>query len=115
MAHLVVRVVGDVLRHVAVEVLKRRDVSGVFAVDAAELVVLLPEIRLDDLRGREELQDRNIAAREPAPGCAGGAPDAGLDASCATSGRAFGGARSQSSSQSRSHTTATGPATGMGK
>jgi len=69
-ADLVVGVVGDVLRHVAVKVLKRSDVSGVAAIDAAELVVLLPEIGLDDLRCGEKLQDRNIAAREPAPGIA---------------------------------------------
>src|SRR5216683_7673606 len=80
MAHLVVRVVGDVLRHVAVEVLKGRDVSGVSAVDAAELVVLLPEIRLDDLRRGEKLEDRDIALVERASGCAAGPPDAGLDA-----------------------------------
>ena len=56
MADLVVGVVGDVLRHVAVEILECGDVirvSGiriVIVVDlSAELVVLLPQISLDKL------------------------------------------------------------------
>src|SRR6266446_2567193 len=80
MTQFVVRVVRDVLRYVAIEVLKGRHVRGIAAVRAAELVVLLPEIRLDNLRGPEKLQDRNIAAGEPAPGIAAGGPYAGLDA-----------------------------------
>src|SRR5260370_42622349 len=80
MTHFVVVVVRDVLRHVAIEVLRGRDVRGIAAVDAAELVVLLPEVGLDDLRGREKLQDGNVAAGEPAHGIAAGGLYAGLDA-----------------------------------
>ena len=63
MAELVVGVVGDVLRHVAVEVLQRRHVGRVTAVHAAELVVLLPEVALDQLNRREQTENRDVAAR----------------------------------------------------
>jgi hypothetical protein len=65
-AALVVGVVGDVLGHVPVEVLERRDVGGVAAVHAAELRVLLPQVGLEQLRRGQEPQDGGVAAREPA-------------------------------------------------
>ena len=60
MAELVVGVIGDVLRHVAVEVRERGHVRRVAAVHSTELVVLLPEVALDELRRGEESQDRDI-------------------------------------------------------
>jgi hypothetical protein len=69
---LVLGVVGDVLRHVAVEVLERCNVGGVAAVDPPELVVLLPEVGLDDLGGRREAEDRDVAfGQVPRPGARG--------------------------------------------
>jgi hypothetical protein len=61
---LVVRVVGYVLRHVAVEVLQGGDVGCVAAVGSAQLVVLLPEVALDDLGRRQEAEDRDVAFAE---------------------------------------------------
>ena len=65
---LVLGVVVDVLRHVFIEHFKRFDVRGAAAtawdlavLDAAELVVLLPEVGLEDLRGGEEPEDRCVA------------------------------------------------------
>jgi hypothetical protein len=63
---LVVRVVGYVLRHVAVEVLQGGDVGCVAAVGSAQLVVLLPEVALDDLGRRQEAEDRDVAFAEHA-------------------------------------------------
>ena len=67
-AHLVVGVVVDVLVHVPVQHLDRVRVvriaasAGHFAVlDAGELVVLLPEIGLDDLGRSEEPENRRVA------------------------------------------------------
>src|SRR3984893_19122712 len=57
-AYLVVGVIGDVLRHVAVKVLQRSNVGLVSAVYTSELVVLLPEIGLDELRRGEKPQNR---------------------------------------------------------
>src|SRR4029077_1103931 len=74
-AHLVVGVVGDVLGHVAVEVLKRGHVGSVASVDSAKLVVLLPEIGLEYLGGGEESKDRSVPLRELAGCC----PCGGLD------------------------------------
>jgi len=63
MADLVIGVVGDVLRHVSIELLKRVYVSRVSSIRvvivvdrSAELVVLLPQIGLDkfDCRGKSE-------------------------------------------------------------
>src|SRR5207302_7954229 len=62
---LVLCVVVDVLRHVFVEDFERFRVGRVAAaarhlavLHAAELVVLLPEVGLEDLGGGEESQDR---------------------------------------------------------
>src|SRR5207244_6827133 len=63
-AYLVVGVVGDVLRHVAVKVLQRSNVGLVSAVYTSELVVLLPEIGLDELRRGEKAQNRGVALRK---------------------------------------------------
>jgi hypothetical protein len=70
-APLVIGVVVDVLAHVLVqhgESLRVRPVPGAageFAVlDPSELVVLLPQVSLEQLGRREELENRNITARE---------------------------------------------------
>src|SRR6202035_5454805 len=67
-AELALGVVVDVLRHVFVELLQRFGIgrtpaaAGDLAVlDAPELVVLLPQIRLEDLGGREEPEDGCVA------------------------------------------------------
>jgi len=67
-AELVVGVVVDVLRHVFVEHLQGFRVclaarsGGLLCVlDAAELVVLLPQVRLEQLCGRKEPEDRFVA------------------------------------------------------
>jgi hypothetical protein len=72
---LVVGVVVDVLVHVLVQHLDRLGVvripasAGDFAVlDARELVVLLPEIGLDDLGGGQEAENRRVALGEAAGG-----------------------------------------------
>jgi hypothetical protein len=56
MADFVVSVVGDVLRHISVEILERSDVVRIAGVRivividlSAKLVVLLPKFRLDKL------------------------------------------------------------------
>jgi hypothetical protein len=61
----------DVLRHVFVEFFQLFAVDFAAAaardlavLDAAELVVLLPEIRLEDLGGSEEAEDRDVARGE---------------------------------------------------
>ena len=71
MALLVVRVVVDVLVHVIVddgEGLGVRPISpsasDLAVLDPAELVVLLPEIGFEQLRGCEELEDRHVPRRE---------------------------------------------------
>jgi hypothetical protein len=65
-AELVVGVVGDVLRHVPVEVRQRRHVARVAAVCAPELVVLLPQIAFDQLGSGQEAQDGDVAIGDPA-------------------------------------------------
>jgi hypothetical protein len=68
-ADLVVGVIGDVLRHIAVEVRQRGDVRRIATVHSSELVVLLPEVALDQLGRGEEPQDRDVALRDrAAPG-----------------------------------------------
>ena len=70
-ALLVVGVVVDVLVHVLVDDGERLGVGPISAsagdlavLDAAELVVLLPEIGFEQLRGGEELENRRVARRE---------------------------------------------------
>jgi hypothetical protein len=70
---LVLSVVVDVLGHVLVQNLQHLDVQSAAAstwnlavLDAAELVVLLPEIRLEDLERREKLENRIITRCEAA-------------------------------------------------
>jgi hypothetical protein len=67
----VVGVVVDVLIHVLVEHCKRLRIGRIaastwnFAVlDAAELVVLPPQIGLEELGRSKELEDRDVALRE---------------------------------------------------
>jgi hypothetical protein len=67
-ADLVVGVVRHVLIHVFVEDAERGQVSGTGRVDSGQLVVLLPEIRLENLRGRQKPENRDVAFREGAPG-----------------------------------------------
>src|SRR4051812_5242304 len=70
-ALLVVGVVVDVLVHVLVDDGERLGVGttstsarDLTVLDAAELVVLLPEIGFEQLRGGEELENRSVARRE---------------------------------------------------
>ena len=75
MADFVISVVGDVLRHVPVEVLKRSDVCGVAGIRIiivvhlpAKLVVLLPQIRLDKLNsGSKAPAGKAAAPATPTP------------------------------------------------
>ncbi len=71
MADFVIGVVGDILRHVAIKVLKRSDVCWVSRIwlivliyRASELVVLLPEIGLYEFDGQCKLQKLSIAFRQ---------------------------------------------------
>lgn len=71
MADFVIGVVGDILRHVAIEVLERGDVCGiswiwliVFIYRASELIVLLPEIGLYEFDRQRELQKVSIVFRQ---------------------------------------------------
>ena len=83
MAHFIVGVVGNVLRHVPIELFQRSDVEKTRPArhfHASEFVILLPEISLDDLRRSREPQDRDVpvgyqgALRLPErSGCAKGA------------------------------------------
>ena len=66
MAELIVGVVGNLLRHVTIEVRQRCHVGRIAAVDSTELVVLLPQIALDQLYRGEEPQDRDVAPRQSA-------------------------------------------------
>ena len=70
-ALLVVGVVVDVLVHVLVDDGERLGVRPIAAsagdlavLDAAELVVLLPEIGFEQLSGGEELENRSVSRRE---------------------------------------------------
>jgi hypothetical protein len=72
-AELVVGVVVDVLAHVLVQHRDRLGVGGIPAstgdlpvLDPGELVVLLPEIRLEDLCRSQEAENRGVAFREAA-------------------------------------------------
>src|SRR5215472_8712247 len=65
---LILGVVVDVLRHVGVQLLQRSGISlaataarDLVVLDAAELVVLLPEVGLEDLKRREESENRGVA------------------------------------------------------
>jgi hypothetical protein len=58
----------DVLGHVTVEFFERFDIGrasaaarDLFVLDAPQLVVLLPQVGLDDLGGGEKPEDRGIA------------------------------------------------------
>jgi hypothetical protein len=74
-ALLVVGVVVDVLVHVFVDDGERLGVGPIAAsagdlavLDAAELVVLLPQIGFEQLGGREELEDRSVSRWESVTG-----------------------------------------------
>jgi hypothetical protein len=75
MGHLVLSIVVDVLSHVLIELGECLGVGGVSAaagnfvvLDAAEFVVLLPEIGFEDLGSGEEPQDGRITAGQIAVG-----------------------------------------------
>ena len=59
-AHLVVGVIRNILRHVAIEILKREYIGRISAVHPAEFVVLLPEIALNQFCCGQKSKDRNI-------------------------------------------------------
>jgi len=67
MADLVVGVVGDVLRHVAVKHTQPGLVARVGRLLASELGVLLPEIRLEELGRGEESENGNVAPAASTP------------------------------------------------
>ena len=61
MTEFVIRIVSDVLGHVAIEVFKRRDIGRISSLNPTEFVVLLPQVTLDKFDCRQELEDRNVA------------------------------------------------------
>ena len=61
MTYLVIGVVGDILRLIAVKNFKSGGVACGWRINTSQLVVLLPEISLDQLGGSNELKDRDIA------------------------------------------------------
>ncbi len=72
-AHLIFGIVMDILRHIAIEYLKSLDIrraaaaAGDFAIlNAAQFVVLLPQISLDDFGCRQEAQDSRVSLCEAA-------------------------------------------------
>jgi hypothetical protein len=63
-AYFVVSVIRDVLGHVTIKLLKGSDVGLTRATDrsdASELVILLPQVGLDDLCGKQQLQNRDVS------------------------------------------------------
>ena len=70
-AHFIQRVAGDILRAIGIEVrqgdligvqqLVRVHFNGRIIADAAQFRILRPKVRLDQFRGREESQDRNVS------------------------------------------------------
>ena len=82
-AQLIIGIVGDVLRHVAIQILKRQGVGWISSdeslkffgglrgpatgrSDASEFRVLGPQITLNSFSPQRELQKCNIAFRKPA-------------------------------------------------
>ena len=59
MAEFVVGVVRDVLRHVLVQLPERVRIRGI---SDRKFSVLLPQVRLQQLRRREELQNGNVTS-----------------------------------------------------
>ena len=58
MAYFIVGIVGNVLRHVAIKLLKGIDVGLTYAIGSfhsTEFLVLLPQVGLDDLCCQQEL------------------------------------------------------------
>ena len=73
MAELILSVVVDILVHVAIQNLQRRGVgcaptpAGDFVVlDSSELVVLYPEVGLEDFRRRQESENGSVSLVETA-------------------------------------------------
>lgn len=64
MTNLVIRVVGNVLELIAIENLQAGSVTGGRRIQAAEFIVLLPEIRLDQFRGGKELKNGDVPPRK---------------------------------------------------
>ena len=67
MADLIVGGVGDVLRHVAIELLKSVDVGLTYTVGglySPKFLVLLPQVGFDDLRCEQKLQNRRVPLGE---------------------------------------------------
>jgi hypothetical protein len=67
-ADLVVGVVGNILRHIAIEILQRGNISWIPGIgivvmiyDASEFVILLPQIGLNELDRCGGPQERDIA------------------------------------------------------
>src|ERR1700689_443372 len=56
----------DVRRHVGIDVFQGRLVGRITTVHAAYLVVLLPEVGLNELGRREKSEDGGVAPRQPA-------------------------------------------------
>jgi len=63
-ADLIIGVVGDVLEHVAIELLQSGRVARRNCVDASKFVVLLPQFGLDDLCRGQKPENRDVALRE---------------------------------------------------
>ena len=64
MAQFIVGVIGNVLRHIAIEIAECGDVGRIAALDSSQFVVLLPQISLDEFDCRREPQERGIAFGE---------------------------------------------------
>jgi len=60
-AKLIIGIVGDVLRHVAIEICKCRHIGWIPAIHSTQLGVLRPQVALDQFGGRQNTQDVGIA------------------------------------------------------
>ena len=56
MAQLVIGVIRNVLRHVAIQIAQRGDVGWISSLDAAQFIVLLPQVGLDQFHSSREAQ-----------------------------------------------------------
>ena len=62
MAQLIIGIVADVLGHVTIEILKCSLVGRISSCGSPQLVVLLPQIALDEFGRRQKSQDCNVAS-----------------------------------------------------
>jgi hypothetical protein len=63
-ADLIIGVIGNILGHVAIQVLKCSYVCWIPSIDSAQFLVLGPEVTLNNLGCRQKTQNGDIATAE---------------------------------------------------